>query len=58
MIKIFLCIQHTLKRNWYQQFTAIPLIDSEENRHLKKFKHVKIKLKHAQDNIPECTFTL
>ena len=43
---------------WDAGFIYISLIDSEGNKDLKKFKHVKIKLEPATDNIPECTFTL
>lgn len=43
---------------WDAGFIYIPLIDSEGNRHLKKFKHIKIKLFPALDHIPECTFIL
>lgn len=43
---------------WDAGLIYIPLIDSEGNIALKKFKHVKIKLEPATDNIPECTFTL
>lgn len=43
---------------WDAGFIYIPLIDSDGDIRLKKFKHVKIKLESTLGNIPECTFTL
>ena len=43
---------------WDAGFIYIPLINSDGNIYLKKFKHIKIQLFPSSDEIPEGTFTL
>ena len=43
---------------WDAGFIYIPLINSDGNIYLKKFKHIKIQLFSSSDEIPEGTFTL